>query len=335
MIQQAERSVEPQWQKELQQSFSDPNELLSFLGLDSTNFSQDIPARKLFAMRVPKFFAGLMTKNNPNDPLLLQVLPKHNEFEKNQGYVADPLMEQHNQTPGLLHKYQSRVLIIFKGGCAVNCRYCFRRHFPYADNKVNKQQLQTHLNYIRLHTELNEVILSGGDPLMAKDEHIAWFIEQLEAIQHIKRLRFHTRLPVVIPSRFTANFADILGRSRFKCSIVLHINHPNEVSEALALQCRLLKSQGVYLFNQAVLLKNVNDAVDTQVALSEALFDADILPYYLHLFDKVDGAAHFDIDDDSAKAIYRGMLSQLPGFLVPKLVREIGGETSKTPVLPY
>jgi L-lysine 2,3-aminomutase len=335
MIQQAERSVESQWQKELQQSFSDPADLLTFLELEPEKFSLDVAARKLFPVRVPKFFAELMTKKNPNDPLLLQVMPSQREFQKVEGYIADPLLEQKNTKPGLLHKYRSRVLIIFKGGCAVNCRYCFRRHFPYADNQVNKSQLLEHLEYIRQHQELNEVILSGGDPLMANDQHIDWFIHQLESIKHIKRLRFHTRLPVVLPNRITTTFVELLARTRFSCSVVFHINHKTEVSESLVKKCQLMRSKGIHLFNQAVLLKGVNDSIDAQVDLSEHLFDADILPYYLHLFDKVDGAAHFDVNEQEAKRIYRGMLTALPGFLVPKLVREIGGETSKTPVLPY
>lgn len=226
-------------------------------------------------------------------------------------------------------------MIIFKGGCAVNCRYCFRRDFPYEENQVNKQQLQHHLAYIKSHPELNEVILSGGDPLMAKDEHIAWFVEQLEQIKHIKRLRFHTRLPVVMPSRITSNLLIVLRNTRLKPSIVFHINHQNEISDLLAEKCHQLRANGIHLFNQAVILKGVNDTIEQQVELSERLFDVDILPYYLHLLDKVVGAAHFDVPEEDVKLIYRGMLAELPGFLVPKLVREIGGETSKTPVLPY
>lgn len=335
MIHQAERSVEPLWQKELKQSFSDPVALLKYLSLDPADFAADIEARKLFPMRVPRFFAKLMQKNNPADPLLLQVLPLKSEFNQVAGFVSDPLLEQNNPTPGLLHKYRSRVLIIFKGGCAVNCRYCFRRDFPYEENQVNKQQLQHHLAYIKSHPELNEVILSGGDPLMAKDEHIAWFVEQLEQIKHIKRLRFHTRLPVVMPSRITSNLLTVLRNTRLKPSIVFHINHQNEISDLLAEKCHQLRANGIHLFNQAVILKGVNDTIEQQVELSERLFDVDILPYYLHLLDKVVGAAHFDVPEEDVKLIYRGMLAELPGFLVPKLVREIGGETSKTPVLPY
>ncbi|MBU2882621.1 EF-P beta-lysylation protein EpmB [Psychrosphaera sp. B3R10] len=335
MIHQAERSVESLWQKELKQSFSDPLALLNFLSLDPLDFAADIDARKLFPMRVPRFFAELMQKNNPTDPLLLQVLPRKSEFKQVDGFTSDPLLEQNNSTPGLLHKYRSRVLIIFKSGCAVNCRYCFRRDFPYEENQVNKQQLLQHLAYIESHPEINEVILSGGDPLMAKDEHIAWFVEQLELIKHIKRLRLHTRLPVVMPNRITEKLIAILSKTRLKSSIVFHINHQNEISDMLAGKCHQLRIQGIHLFNQAVILKGINNTIKQQVELSERLYDVDILPYYLHLLDKVVGAAHFDVPEDEVKQIYRGMLAELPGFLVPKLVREIGGETSKTPVLPY
>lgn len=335
MIQQAELSVEPLWQKELKTGFSRPKELLAFLNIDEGYGDVDEDARRLFPMRVPKPFAKLMTPGDRGDPLLLQVLPVADEFEKVTGFVTDPLQEQNNNLPGLLHKYRSRVLIIFKGGCAVNCRYCFRRHFPYQENQVNRTQLKQHLEYIRDNHEINEVILSGGDPLMAKDETIDWFVSELEQISHITRLRIHTRLPVVIPSRVTNSLVTRLSQSPLKVVVVLHINHANEIGEELAKACRQLRENNITLLNQAVLLKGVNDSLETQVALQEALFNADVLPYYLHLFDKVDGASHFYLDDEFALKLYKEMMAALPGFLVPKLVREIGGETSKTPVLPY
>ena len=335
MIQQADLTVESQWQKELKQSFTRPEALYNYLGLDVSDRQGDIQARKLFAMRVPRPFADLMKRGDERDPLLLQVLPNRSEFTQLPGYVTDPLEEQDNEIPGLLHKYLSRVLIMFRTGCAVNCRYCFRRHFPYEDNRINKAQLLKQLEYIGSRPEINEVILSGGDPLMAKDEHIAWFVEQLETIPHIKRLRIHSRLPVVIPSRLTTELKNILTPGRLKTILVLHINHANEISEKLTEETRAYKQAGIWLLNQAVLLKDVNDGTEQQVALSEALFDADIQPYYLHLLDKVAGASHFDVAEQDALALYRDMMARLPGFLLPKLVREIGGEASKTPVLPY
>lgn len=334
MIQQASLSVDPLWQKELKQSFTRPEQLLSFLNLDPKDHEQDSKARTLFNMRVPRHFANLMQKSNPNDPLLLQVLPNKMEFVEELGFVTDPLLEHDAKQPGLLHKYKSRVLLMFKTGCAVNCRYCFRRHFPYADNSVNKQKLLDALAYIQSQPEINEVILSGGDPLMADDKTVIWFLQQCEQLSQIKRLRIHTRLPVVLPSRMTDTLKHALSQSRLKTIVVLHINHPNEISEQLAKACYQYKMAGVTLLNQAVLLKGINDDIDTQVNLSERLFESDILPYYLHLFDKVKGASHFYLEDDVGKALYQQMLTELPGFLVPKLVREIGGETSKTPVLP-
>ena len=334
MIHQANLSVESLWQKDLKQSFTRPEDLLQFLALPVEQFANDIKARKLFNMRVPRHFARLMEKGNASDPLLLQVLPLAQEFLEQVGYVQDPLEEQNNQLPGLLHKYKSRVLLMFRTGCAVNCRYCFRRHFPYGDNSVNKSKLLDALAYIQSDSKINEVILSGGDPLMADDEALSWFITECEKISHIKRLRIHTRLPVVIPSRVTNELCDLLQNSRLKTILVFHINHANELSPELNQACEKLKQANVLLLNQAVLLKGVNDSVEQQVKLAEALFDMDIQPYYLHLLDKVKGAGHFDLAEDTAKKIYQGMLTNLPGFLVPKLVREIGGETSKTPVLP-
>ncbi|NVK23296.1 MAG: EF-P beta-lysylation protein EpmB [Gammaproteobacteria bacterium] len=334
MIHQANLSVESQWQKELKQSYTKPKDLLNYLNLPVADFEKDFEARKLFNMRVPRYFASLMEKGNPNDPLFLQVMPQIQEFIEKAGYEADPLKEHDSEMPGLLHKYKSRVLIMFRTGCAVNCRYCFRREFPYADNAVNKEKLTQVLDYISQNKQINEVILSGGDPLMANDQAIAWFVEQCESISHLKRLRIHTRLPVVMPSRVTKELIDSLQQSRLKAIVVLHINHHKEISEQLILACSKLNNAGITLFNQAVLLKNINDTVHTQVLLAERLFDSGILPYYLHLLDKVTGVTHFNLTEAESKKIYEGMLAELPGFLVPKLVREVGGESSKTPVLP-
>ena len=334
MIQQANLSVESLWQKDLKQSFTKPEQLLSFLQLDINDFADDIKARALFNMRVPRHFANLIEKKNPNDPLLLQVLPLAQEFIEAPGFTPDPLLEQENTVPGLLHKYKSRVLLMFRTGCAVNCRYCFRRHFPYAENSVNKQKLLEALAYIQSDNNINEVILSGGDPLMADDDALDWFVQQCEQLPQLTRLRIHTRLPVVIPSRVTHRMCEIFKNSRLRCVMVLHINHPNELSNELNQSCQLLHEAGVLLLNQSVLLKNVNDSVACQVTLAESLFNSRIQPYYLHLLDKVTGASHFEVDEQTIKQVYQGMLSNLPGFLVPKLVREIGGETSKTPVLP-
>lgn len=259
-------------------------------------------------------------------------MPRHQEFLTKSGFNKDPLLEQDNNQPGLLHKYKSRVLVMFKTGCAVNCRYCFRRHFPYQENQLNKRSLIDALSYIKADKNINEVILSGGDPLMAKDDAISWFLDELEQIPQIKRMRIHSRLPVVIPARITEQLCERLAKSPLKIIFVNHINHANEIDSDFKNAMNMLKQANVLLLNQAVILKDVNDTVDAQINLSEALFDANVLPYYLHLLDKVEGASHFDIDEAQAIKIMAELLEALPGFLVPKLVREIGGQKSKTPI---
>ncbi|MGC9421043.1 EF-P beta-lysylation protein EpmB [Vibrio sp.] len=326
------QSVEQNWLQQLATGISDPSQLLTQLDIDPTPWQAGFKAREMFAQRVPLSFVHRMEKGNPNDPLLRQVLPLSEEFELYPGYSTDPLAEQNNAIPGLLHKYHNRCLLIVKGGCAINCRYCFRRHFPYQDNKGNKQTWQRSIDYIAQQPPLNEVILSGGDPLMAKDHELSWLIEQIAAIPHIKRLRIHSRLPVVIPARITDELVDLCAKTRLQVLLVTHINHANEINLELQQQMARLRAVNVTLLNQSVLLKGVNDSVDAQVALSEALFDADILPYYLHVLDKVQGAAHFFVSDDEARLIMAGLIERVSGYLVPKLTREIGGRPSKTPL---
>jgi EF-P beta-lysylation protein EpmB len=332
MIQTNEVNLHSNWQKELANVVTCPKKLVEMLGLEAHFTEKDLEARRLFPMRVPQPFINKMRFGDPNDPLLLQVLPQHQEFITQIGYNKDPLEEQQSAIPGLLHKYRSRVLVMFKTGCAVNCRYCFRRHFPYQDNQVNKQALLEVIKYLKSHSHVNEVILSGGDPLMAKDNAISWFLEQLEQLPQIKRLRIHSRLPVVIPARITLELCERFKASPLKIIFVNHINHGNEIDDDFENAMQMLKQANVTLLNQAVLLKGINDTVEAQVALSEKLFEADILPYYLHLLDKVEGASHFDMSEEAALNLMAGMLAELPGFLVPKLVREIGGKTSKTPI---
>ena len=325
-------SVEQNWLKQLANGISDPAKLLEMLEIDPSPWQDGFAARKLFAQRVPQSFVDRMEKGNPYDPLLRQVLPLSEEFEVHEGYSNDPLEEQGNELPGLLHKYRNRALMIVKGGCAVNCRYCFRRHFPYQENKSGKQAWKKCLEYMGQQPELNEVIFSGGDPLMAKDDEIQWLLEHIAQIPHIKRLRIHSRLPVVIPARITDELCQRLRASRLQIVLVTHINHANEINAEFAAQMAKLKQAGVTLLNQAVLLKDVNNSIEAQVALNEALFDAGILPYYLHVLDKVQGAAHYFVSDEEAKTIMRGVITRVSGYLVPKLTREIGGRPSKTPL---
>ncbi len=325
-------SVEQNWLKQLANGISDPETLLKSLEIDPSPWQNGFKARKLFAQRVPQSFIDRMEKGNPKDPLLRQVLPLSDEFSVHEGYSTDPLDEQDTVRPGLLHKYHNRALMIVKGGCAINCRYCFRRHFPYQDNPGNKAVWQQSLDYFQQHSELNEVILSGGDPLMAKDSELRWLVEQIADVTHIKRLRIHSRLPVVIPDRVTDSLCELLSHTRLQVILVTHINHANEINDELSEAMRKLKRAGVTLLNQSVLLKGINDEVGEQVELCEALFDAGIQPYYLHVLDKVQGAAHFHVSDERARAIMAGLITRVSGYLVPKLTREIGGKPSKTPL---
>lgn len=321
------------WLQQLSDVITDPEELLRLLSLENhPELSQGASARQLFPLRVPHAFVARMKKGDPQDPLLLQVLTQQNEFIQAPGYSVDPLQEQHATVPGLLHKYHNRALLLVKGGCAVNCRYCFRRHFPYHDNPGNKHSWSVALAYVSQHNELDELILSGGDPLMAKDHELDWLITEIEKIPHIKRLRIHSRLPVVIPARITDALCQRLSETRLQTILVTHINHANEIDHDVTESMKKLKNAGVTLLNQSVLLRDINNNAQTLVNLSDKLFSAGILPYYLHVLDKVQGAAHFMVDDNSAREIMRNMLEKTSGYLVPKLTREIGGQPSKTPL---
>lgn len=323
------------WLQQLADVITEPAELLEYLALsDSPEWQKGHDARRLFALRVPYAFARRMKKGDPNDPLLLQVMTSANEFIATPGYSTDPLEEQDDAiaVPGLLHKYINRALLLVKGGCAVNCRYCFRRHFPYQENQGNKANWRHALDYIRQQPELDEIIFSGGDPLMAKDHELAWLLDEIETIPHIKRLRIHSRLPVVIPARITEALTQRFSQSRLQILLVTHVNHANEIDPEFCDAMTRLKRANVTLLNQGVLLRGVNDNADTLAKLSNALFDAGIMPYYLHVLDRVQGAAHFMVPDDEARLIMRELMTKVSGYMVPKLTREIGGEPSKTTI---
>lgn len=321
------------WLAQLADVVTSPDELLHLLNVDAdTNLLAGRDAKRLFALRVPRAFIARMEPGNPNDPLLRQVLTSQDEFIAAPGFSTDPLEEQHSVVPGLLHKYSNRALLLVKGGCAVNCRYCFRRHFPYAENQGNKRNWQAALEYIAAHPELDEIIFSGGDPLMAKDHELDWLMTQLEAISHIKRLRIHSRLPIVIPARVTDALVARISTSSLQVLLVNHINHANEIDAEFHTAMKRLRIAGVTLLNQSVLLRGVNDNAQTLADLSNALFDVGVMPYYLHVLDRVQGAAHFMVSDDEARSIIRELLTLVSGYLVPKLAREIGGEPSKTPL---
>ena len=321
------------WLTQLADVVTSPDELLHLLNVDAdANLLAGRDAKRLFALRVPRAFIARMEPGNPNDPLLRQVLTSKEEFINAPGFSTDPLEEQHSVVPGLLHKYSNRALLLVKGGCAVNCRYCFRRHFPYAENQGNKRNWQQALEYISAHPQLDEIIFSGGDPLMAKDHELDWLLTQLESIPHIKRLRIHSRLPIVIPARITDTLVARIAASSLQVLLVNHVNHANEIDAAFRTSMRKLRMAGVTLLNQSVLLRGVNDNANTLADLSNALFDAGVMPYYLHVLDKVQGAAHFMVSDEEARAIVRELLTLVSGYLVPKLAREIGGGPRKTPL---
>ena len=320
----------PSWKNLLKTAISDPIELLKEVGLENHSIAEKVSKNADFKTRVPKPFIDKMVFGDPNDPLLLQVLPLKAENDLVSGYSFDPLIESRSQSPGILHKYHGRLLILLASACAVNCRYCFRRHFPYQENAAIGENYQKAVEYIKKDSTISEVILSGGDPLIVSDHFLENLITQLESISHIKRLRIHTRLPVVIPQRITRELSDMLASSKLRTTMVLHINHANEIDELLASSLNNLIQANVTLLNQSVLLKGVNDNIEAICDLSESLFEIGILPYYLHLLDKVQGAAHFDVTEKDAVALIEGARARLPGYLMPRLAREEAGEKAKT-----
>lgn len=322
------RDTSLSWQKILAQGFTSTTDLLNFLELPRPK--GNLLAEKQFPSRIPLGFAKRMQKGNPQDPLLLQVLAKEEELFETEGYVIDPLSENTTPLNGLLHKYHGRVLLTLTGVCAVNCRYCFRRHFPYQANNPGRRGWKDVCAYIAKDSSISEVILSGGDPLLASDLVLTELIQHLEEIPHVHTLRIHTRIPIVLPERIDQRLLNLLASTRFKKVIVVHCNHPQELDTSVFQACSDLKKTGCYLLNQTVLLAGVNDDAITLSMLSQALFNYGIMPYYLHLLDKVKGAAHFDIPFMKAQAIYHQLQSLLPGYLLPRLVREEPGRHSKT-----
>ncbi|WP_370637294.1 EF-P beta-lysylation protein EpmB [Legionella sp. 16cNR16C] len=317
------------WQKILAQGFASSSELLQFLGLSAVQGST--AAEKLFKTRVPRGFAERMKKHDPEDPLLLQVLASEEELLEVDGYQNDPLQENSsNPLTGLLHKYTGRVLLTLTGTCAVNCRYCFRRHFPYQKNNPGREGWQQVIDYIKGNSSVSEVILSGGDPLLASNTVLSSVLKQLDQIKHVTTVRFHTRIPIVLPERIDEEFLSILSSLRLQKVIVVHCNHAQELDEAVESACRLLQTSGCHLLNQSVLLNKVNADAKTLAELSQRLFSCGILPYYLHILDKVAGAAHFDLPQEKALQIFQDLQTLLPGYLVPRLAREDAGKASKT-----
>lgn len=321
------------WQQQLRNLIREPAELLRRLQLDAAEEPGLAAALKQFPLRVPEAFVAKMERGNWRDPLLLQVLPQGREALPQAGYHNDPLEEAAaNPVPGLIHKYASRVLLITTPACAIHCRYCFRRHFPYQENSPGLQQSQQALDYIASQPSIHEVILSGGDPLSLPDHYLGQLVQRLAAIEHLDTLRIHSRLPLVLPARVTEALVAQLSSSRLQVVMVIHCNHANEMDEFTLAAMARLRRAGIQLLNQSVLLAGVNDSAPALIALSRKLFGQGVLPYYLHLLDKVEGAAHFDVDEPTAVALVRGMQQQLPGYLLPRLVRELPGAQSKVAI---
>ncbi|MBI3771492.1 MAG: EF-P beta-lysylation protein EpmB [Gammaproteobacteria bacterium] len=320
------------WQKSLAMAIRDPRELLQLLDLEHLNLADILSANAEFPLRVPRGYVARMKKGDPNDPLLRQVLPLGQELALAPGFSVDPVGDQNAVSGrGLLQKYQGRVLVLATATCAIHCRYCFRRHFPYGDHKGNHQDWTAIIEPIAADTTIHEVILSGGDPLSLADHYLADLVAQLNEIPHLKRLRVHSRYPIVLPERIDNGLLKWIDNSRLKPVFVMHCNHANEIDHHVATALATLSTHGVALFNQAVLLKGINDNATTLIELSERLFEHGVTPYYLHLLDRVQGAAHFDVPIAQAHVLIEALRHKLPGYLVPQLVREVAGAPYKIP----
>ncbi len=318
------------WQHQLRDAVRDIRELAALLELPVDAIAAEGAARD-FPLLVPRTFVARMTKRDPRDPLLMQVLPSPLEMLHVPGFTADPLAESEFADGGVVRKYHGRSLLITTGACPIHCRYCFRRAFPYAAQLAARADFAAAVE--RLAADgTEEVILSGGDPLSLANARLESLLERLATLPRVRRVRLHTRFPVVLPDRVDAGLVALLEQTRLAVVIVLHTNHSREIDADTARALAALRAAGATLLNQAVLLHGVNDDVDTLAALSERLFECGVLPYYLHLLDPVKGAAHFDVEQKRAEALYHALLGRLPGYLVPRLVREVPGRASKTPV---
>jgi EF-P beta-lysylation protein EpmB len=333
MIPSSLASAQPSdWRRAFRELVTDPHELLAMLGLEALA-GQLAPPERGFGLRVPRGFVARMRHADPQDPLLRQVLPLNQELRPQPGFSLDAVGDLDSlQGPGVLHKYQGRALLIATGSCAIHCRYCFRRHFPYAEELAARDGWVPALQAIQAAPGIDEVVLSGGDPLSLATAKLVQLTDALRALPQIRRLRLHTRLPVVLPERVDAELLAWLDGLPWPVAVVLHANHAQELDHSVAAACRALSRAGARLLNQAVLLRGVNDSVAAQCALSERLFELGVLPYYLHQLDRVAGAAHFEVPDAQARALHESLRRRLPGYLLPRLVRETAGQPYKSPM---
>lgn len=322
------------WQQLWREAVRDPRELLSMLGLEALSGRISEAAAAQFPLRVPRGFVARMRKGDAHDPLLRQVLPLDDEMRPVLGFASlDAVGDAAAKAgTGLLQKYRGRALLVATGSCAVNCRYCFRRHFPYAEETAAREGWREAVEAIGADGSIEEVILSGGDPLSLATSKLAELTEALKGVPHLKRLRIHTRLPVVLPERVDTGLLEWLTRLPWPVAVVLHANHANEFDAQVDAALAGLRGAGAQLLNQAVLLRGVNDSVQALVELSERSFAAGVLPYYLHQLDRVAGVAHFEVPDHEAKRLHAALAARVSGYLVPRLVREVAGDTGKRPL---
>lgn len=321
------------WQRLVAEAIRDPAELCRLLSLPDELAAAARRAGGDFGLFVPRAFAAKMRPGDPHDPLLVQVLPVADESLRAEGFRRDPVGDRHATiAPGLLHKYHGRALLVATGACAVHCRYCFRRHFAYDQSPHGLPQWEPALAKLAADPSIAEVILSGGDPLMLVDSQLTQLAARLAVIDHLQRLRVHTRMPIVVPERVDAALLDWLTGSRLQPIVVVHANHPRELDAPVVAALARLADAGVMLFNQAVLLRGVNDNADTLVELCERLLAARVVPYYLHQLDRVAGAAHFEVPPADGQRLVDELRARLPGYAMPRFVREVAGAPFKQPL---
>jgi len=321
------------WKNALATAVRDPAELLALLDLPTSLLPAARQAAQQFPLRIPRSYLSRMQKGVIGDPLLRQVLPLEEELQEVSGFTTDPVGDLNaSTTPGVLHKYHGRVLLTTTGACAVHCRYCFRRHFPYAEENPGKRNWQEVVDYLQQHPEVEELILSGGDPLMLDTPQLQALTDRLQQLPQLKRLRIHTRLPIVLPERIDHELLTWIEGLPWQLVLVVHCNHPQELDREVTTALSLLHRRDIVLLNQSVLLKGINDDADTLQRLHETLFEHHVMPYYLHLLDRVSGAAHHEVEEQVAQTIMSRLRAHSAGYLVPTLVREVEGHPNKLPV---
>ena len=325
----AESLVLPAWQAAVRDAVRDTTELARLLDLPPATLGALADAR--FPLLVPRSFVARMRRGDSNDPLLKQILPAPAELTRVEGFTADPVREQGLAANGVVRKYPGRALLIASGTCPVHCRYCFRREFPYQEQLAARGGWEPAIAVLRGNADIGEVILSGGDPLSLSNGRLGELLAKL-ADTAATTVRIHTRFPIVIPERIDADLLRLFDSTRLRVVVVVHTNHPNEIDASVAGALSTLRPHVAALLNQAVLLAGINDDASTLAALSERLFDCGVLPYYLHALDPVAGAAHFDVPERRGVKLIAELRARLPGYLVPRFVREVPGELSKTPI---